>query len=581
MNNTHSTIARRGTAPASYRRWWAAPLACLATLLALPVGAATDIPDDPLTTGARVPPNVLFVLDDSGSMAFEAMPANAVSDTWTTRTYVHNAVYYNPAKTYLPWVGADGTPLSGGTSYDAAYGSFNLVGGSTIDLGDSGSCGRFNHNQTPRGTDEFATGGTLVCGGPQRFYVPKDPTSTNTSYLGNSSNYYMYKILRDGSGIVRGERGTVSESSTNLTISPGSGSVQQWNENTHTVTVPASATSASFSLTSSLRSVMYYVLDPNNIEICSGQVNEGNTGTCHVPDPLAGTYQLIAWRWDRANSQANYTLSASSATGNRCGPGTGNTDWINCSAALPSASRSLSQELANYATWFSYHRTRMKAAKAGASAAFSELGTNIRVGFRTIWQQNGSVTTGNWPRQAVPIPVQYNDGLFDDVTIDGDTHDNRSKWYRRLHGAIGQNGTPLHGALFQAGTYFGSDAVTGPYGPQSGADQLACRQNFTILTTDGYWNNETQNYPSESRVGNVDGTDGPTITEASTGASYTYEAVAPYADAHGETNGTLADVAMQFWKNDLRTGMRNIVPTTDANPAFWQHMVTFGLSIGL
>src|SRR5690606_4221176 len=50
---------------------------------------------------------------------------------------------------------------------------------------------------------------------------------------------------------------------------------------------------------------------------------------------------------------------------------------------------------------------------------------------------------------------------------------------------------------------------------------------------------------------------------------------------HGGTNGTLADVAMHFWKSDLRPDLRNIVPTTSANPAFWQHMVTFGLSIGL
>ncbi|RZA26569.1 MAG: pilus assembly protein, partial [Proteobacteria bacterium] len=38
---------------------------------------------------------------------------------------------------------------------------------------------------------------------------------------------------------------------------------------------------------------------------------------------------------------------------------------------------------------------------------------------------------------------------------------------------------------------------------------------------------------------------------------------------------------MYYWKTDLRTDLVNIVPTTSANPAFWQHMVTFGISIGL
>src|SRR5690606_37217094 len=44
---------------------------------------------------------------------------------------------------------------------------------------------------------------------------------------------------------------------------------------------------------------------------------------------------------------------------------------------------------------------------------------------------------------------------------------------------------------------------------------------------------------------------------------------------------TLADVAMKYWKTDLRPDLDNIVPTGTQNPAFWQHMVTFGISIGL
>src|SRR5690606_20013860 len=105
LNMKNMRIDLRGKRVAStQRQWWGMPAGFLAAMLALPATAGIDIPDDPLTTGARVPPNILFVLDDSGSMAFDAMPANSVSSNWTTRTYVHNAVYYNPAKTYLPWV---------------------------------------------------------------------------------------------------------------------------------------------------------------------------------------------------------------------------------------------------------------------------------------------------------------------------------------------------------------------------------------------------------------------------------------------------------------------------------------------
>lgn len=487
MTSRHSTAIRHRRTPRSQRDWWAAPAAFLATLLALPASANINIPDAPLTTGARVPPNILFILDDSGSMAFDAMPADSIGDDWRNRTYVHNTVYYNPFKTYQPWIQANGEPMTGGTSYRAVYGSFNLVGGTTIDLSDPNSCRRYNRNHNAT-TDEYSwSGGTLVCGGIQTFYVPRDPTATDSGYLNDRANYYRYQILTDGR-IIRSE------------WLPRQGSRPNYN---------------------------------------NGEPNSGCTDTSDT------------------------------------------TTWRNCTRVTPTG-RTEEAERNNYATWFSYHRTRMKAAKAGASEAFSKIGTEVRVGFRTIWGRNGSQTNANWPRQDVPIPVQYNDGLFDDVTVGGKVYDNRTKWYSRLHNAIGYDGTPLHGALYQAGQYFSSDAATGPYGPQKDADQqLACRQNFAILTTDGYWNSWS-NYPSSrNRVGNTDNAAGSEITEPTTGASYTYTPGPPYADSHGDPDGTLADVAMHFWKRDLRPDLRNIVPTTSSNPAFWQHMVTFGLSIGL
>ena len=454
----------------------------LVTLLALPVNAAVVLPDSPLVTGARVPPNILFILDDSGSMAFDAMPADSISG-WQGRAYPHNTIYYNPAKTYQPWVKADGSLMTGGTSYGDVYASFNLVGGvnTTIDLSNSSSCRRYNKNNDAT-SDVLSSGGTQVCGGTQTFYVPKDLSDTSSTYLGNQKNFWRYQIHPDGV-IIRSDYG------------PRTGSSFPYNR---------------------------------------GLDNRG------------------------------------------CSTGTGD-DFRNCTVALP-ATRDATAEKANYATWFSYHRTRMKAAKAGASAAFNDLGTGVRVGFRTIWERNGSVTTGNWPRQAVPIPVQYNDGLFDDVVISGNNYDNRTKWYSRLHGAIGNNGTPLHGALDKAGRYFSSNAVDGPYGPQVIANQISCRKNFSILTTDGFWNNDS-NYPN--KVGNSDDTAGSTITHATTGATFSYSPGAPYRDSWGGANGTLADVAMEYWKTDLRTDLINNVPTSTANPAFWQHMVTFGLSIGL
>src|SRR5690606_16721525 len=60
--------------------------------------------------------------------------------------------------------------------------------------------------------------------------------------------------------------------------------------------------------------------------------------------------------------------------------------WGNCDYIVPTAGRTEAQELTNFATWFSYHRTRMKIAKAGAAEAFHQLGDNVRVGYRSLHQ---------------------------------------------------------------------------------------------------------------------------------------------------------------------------------------------------
>jgi type IV pilus assembly protein PilY1 len=37
---------------------------------------------------------------------------------------------------------------------------------------------------------------------------------------------------------------------------------------------------------------------------------------------------------------------------------------------------------------------------------------------------------------------------------------------------------------------------------------------------------------------------------------------------------------MYYWKRDLNTNIANNVPTNFKDPAFWQHMVTFGVGLG-
>jgi type IV pilus assembly protein PilY1 len=557
-----------------------------ASLLAGPVNAAITLPNDPLTTGSRVPPNVLFILDDSGSMAFDYMPDNVPGTSTPNvaqRAYTRNTLSYNPATTYQPWVQADGTRMTGGTSYNAAFGSFNLVGGTTINLGNSSSCQRYNYNTGSNGVpsaDELSSGGTQVCGGVQTFYVPKDASNTSATYLGNGTNYYRYQILANGSDIKRGEYGTVVNVSSTVRVGGDNTKSATLNNGT-AVTYNLDTVAADRALVVSIKStsgasnnrpMAYTLTAPNGAAVCNGSVNYNQTQTCTVDPTVAGTYKITVQR--SSTNSTTFSLSATASRNNSCdNSNNGTNNWINCISALPNSSRTLAQELTNYATWFSYSRSRMKAAKSGAGLAFGGLGQNVRVGYRTIWGRNGSSTSDNWPTQSKPIPVGSNNGLFVDPNGANGTANNRTRWYARLYSSMAHNGTPLHDALHAAGEYFSSNAANGAYGPQAASDQLSCRQNFSVLTTDGYWNNTS----STSNPGEQDNAAGSEITGPGD-RSYRYQASAPYASSH---SNTLADVAMRYWKSDLRTDLTNNVPSTTANPAFWQHMVTFGIAMGL
>ena len=285
--------------------------------------------------------------------------------------------------------------------------------------------------------------------------------------------------------------------------------------------------------------------------LASGTVTNLSTSTQIFYVPKTLTSDVSA-----ASGYFRYELlSGGSGDIRRCEWRTSTTWDINCttvtSVTWGSITRTVAQERQNFANWYSYHRTRNKVAKAGASEAFSALPDTVRVGFTTIWNRN----TFN-------IPVGSDGGKFAGA--------NKDTWFSRLQAAIASNGTPLPAALANAQAYFQQSDAAGPWGPQTGSQQLACRQNFAILTTDGIWTNQVNN-------DNIDGTSGPTITGPND-ETYTYSPVRPYTDAFG---GTLADMAMLSWRTDLRTDMVNNVPTSPENPAFWQHLVTFGISIGL
>jgi type IV pilus assembly protein PilY1 len=295
----------------------------------------------------------------------------------------------------------------------------------------------------------------------------------------------------------------------------------------------------------------------------------------------------------------------------------------------------------NVANWFSYYRTRILMAKSGLMNSFITINAKYRVGFGSIdGGDSGNSNYLNLPTDRYSYSDAYSGGTnyiaqvkpFGDGSVSTDQKNAFWKWVK---GAKASGGTPLRQALNAVGTYYTQDQPWSSMSsdPDPNASELACRQSYTILTTDGFWNES--NSPG---VGDADGTSATAVTGPN-GQSYTYTPVSPYSDSavtttagsykascpsqysltqvgnvyqctrFGKTNqaptcpsggslspdqskclttttgpnptysNTLADVAMKYWSTDLRTAS-NEVPTSTEDPAFWQHMTTFTLGLG-
>lgn len=197
------------------------------------------------------------------------------------------------------------------------------------------------------------------------------------------------------------------------------------------------------------------------------------------------------------------------------------------------------------------------AAKAGVSRAFSQLGEGARIGYGEINKSTASTVDG---RSVTTVRRGVRE--FSDIDKDGNTTNYRKQFFDWLFALDSTGNTPLRRALDAAGRYYENNAEIGPWSTTPGAtggNLLSCRKSFTILMTDGYWN-DAEALTAGARENN-DGGKGN-----------------PFQD---DSSNTLADVAWYYWSRDLLGGLENRVPPTTRNPATWQHMATYTISMGI
>ncbi len=437
--------------------------------------ATIDIPATPLQANVSTDPNVMMILDDSGSMQFEIMPDD-----------------YTPGDTFYVFPRAEG--VYGGTDYN------NYV--ATVDT-----------------TKAFAK----LTRSPQVNTIYYNPGITYTPWAKQDGSLYdpasitcaLHNPMRSG---------TSAAYCRNLTANMTNYNSNYWANCTSTSDSSCSWTNSS----KSFWPATYFWYNGGGIW------NAGNYTTREI-----------------RSSTTSYS-------------GEGRSARTDCTAGVCT----YAQEIQNFANWYTYYRSRVLTARAGIGRAFSAQGTGLRVGFGAI--NEGSSTI---------------DGVSTTTLISGVrqfTGTDRSTFFSDLYGhTIPAAGTPLRKALDAAGKYYSRTDDKGPWSSTpgtTGGTNYACRQSYSILMTDGYWT-EGSSYEAATSAAkdDNDSTDGSTITGPNS-QSLKFTAVSPFTD--GRSN-TLADVAAYYWKRDLNTGLTNAVPTSERDPAFWQHMVTFGVGLGV
>src|SRR5690554_207679 len=114
---------------------------CILALAALtPQAYGLEVEQKPLLVAEPLPPNIMFILDDSGSMDWEYLPEgngcpNTISSStaYRCRSASFNKLYYDPDVTYLAPLDANGNQLT--TTFNAAKHDGYDSGSGTRNLG--------------------------------------------------------------------------------------------------------------------------------------------------------------------------------------------------------------------------------------------------------------------------------------------------------------------------------------------------------------------------------------------------------------------------------------------------------------
>ncbi len=501
-----------------------------------------------------VKPNIMFILDNSGSMLLDTMGDNVIAQTnckgfassainQFTRNCVANSSANNETNAndpvFSPRAGSGFAPDAPLMAYqfNTLYYNPNIVYSPPIK---SDLTMWSNQSLTSAQENAFSTG--------------------NVTFNMTTDVYETYFCTKNNPTTSEKSDTSVCRRNGINTPNPFNYYTQAYPDNTYRFPVQGSWTPAYFTITGT--------------DYCDASgVNCGSTST-------SGSLFAIRYCKEAADAQSATIPTGKFLSGTNIGknicqrsydsgytyPRYGQFERFNIGAS----------EATNFANWYSFYRSRMMAMKSAAGLAFKELDDTKRVGFITISNLMSGSGASATVKNAMFLPMSD----FNDTQ--------KINFLTKFYAQQPSGGTPLREALSRVGRYYAgkTDGISNGMiisGSTTHTDpvQYSCQQNYTILSTDGYWNGNAGvklNSSAMTNQDNVDNTSSP-------------RALGIYDGGLTGSASSLADVSLYYYNTDLRPagtlGAGGIdvsidnVPTSIVDTNTQQHMVTYAISLGL
>jgi type IV pilus assembly protein PilY1 len=526
-----------------------------------------EISDTPLDARFRTAPaNIMFVLDDSGSMDWEIMTDesdglfeghryifddpgdNVYSDSyilsgderkkWKSQWSEYNKMYYNPQTLYEPWPNKDPADISNPRSHphhatptldlSATFDSYAFTATEIIaddqDAGvfsatgpwelytDSQAYNLLYYAAVQAGSHFSAAWNPFLSVGEYDVYVRYNSNSWRAIQVGYAIHHsggtdvvMVNQQINGGQWVFLGHFDFNDPSTVKVSID-----LDVDDSNTDRVCADAIKFVPFNSLTFDIPNAHYYVWSqsenrPYLVVVDAGSIDYYAFNDFDIDDVVdAGELTPIV------------TPPADIVTG-----------------------RVYAEERQNFANWYSFYRRRELTATAAVAGVIDQAG-GVQIG---IYGINEKIVQ--------PVHKIHVDGVDETDTL-----------LNSLYGlTLTAMGTPLREGVQNVGKYFDkTDSDTGGIGnsPYASVDDGGeCQQTFAIVMTDGYYNGSDPSLDPK----NVDGDNG-----------------APYADSYDET---LADVVMYYYENDLASDLADSLRPNERDDATHQHMVTYGIGFGV